>query len=106
MIGFHLIIAQKYRSDPQARVLELVGVIQDRELTAALLDLNDQMNNQLLRSSNRQRQGYNKQISRFERYKNNSAAERGPVQSPGSSDEAFSPDEVMTLGLPAGEYTA
>jgi hypothetical protein len=33
----------------QARVLELVGVVQHRELTASLLDINDQMNNQLLR---------------------------------------------------------
>ena len=34
---------------PQSRVLELVGVVQHRELTASLLEINDQMNNQLLR---------------------------------------------------------
>ena len=33
----------------QARILELIGLVQHRELTASLLDLNDQMNNQLLR---------------------------------------------------------
>jgi len=70
----------------QARILELIGLVQHRELTASLLDLNDQMNNQLLR---------------FERYKNNTSAERGAVKSPGSSDEAFSPDEVLTLAMPA-----
>ena len=36
---------------PQSRVLELVGVVQHRELTASLLEINDQMNNQLLRSN-------------------------------------------------------
>jgi len=35
----------------QARVLELVGLVQHRDLTASLLELNDQMNNQLLRCS-------------------------------------------------------
>ena len=33
----------------QARILELISLVQHRELTASLLDLNDQMNNQLLR---------------------------------------------------------
>merc|ERR1719237_1223912 len=70
----------------QARILELIGLVQHRELTASLLDLNDQMNNQLLR---------------FERYKNNTSAERGAVKSPVSSDDAFSPDEVLTLAMPA-----
>lgn len=69
----------------QSRVLELVGVVQHRELTASLLEINDQMNNQLLR---------------FERYKNNMAAERAPAQSPGSSDEAFSMDEVLSITQP------
>ena len=36
----------------QARILELIGLVQHRELTASLLDLNDQMNNQLLRFLN------------------------------------------------------
>jgi len=70
----------------QARVLELVGLVQHRDLTASLLELNDQMNNQLLR---------------FERYKNNTSAEIGAAKSPGSSDEAFSPDEVLSLTQPA-----
>ena len=34
---------------------------------------------------------------RFERYKNNTSAERGAVKSPVSSDDAFSPDEVMVM---------
>ena len=40
----------------QTRVLDLIGVVEDRELTSILLDINDNMNNQLLR---------------FERYNNN-----------------------------------
>ena len=36
-------------------------------------------------------------LCRFERYKNNTSAERGAVKSPGSSDEAFSPDEVQIV---------
>lgn len=42
--------------DMQARVVELIGVVENRELTSILLDVNDNMNNQLLR---------------FERYNNN-----------------------------------
>ena len=38
-------------------------------------------------------------LCRFERYKNNTSAERGAVKSPGSSDEAFSPDEVEIVSL-------
>ena len=36
-------------------------------------------------------------VNRFERYKNNTSAERGAVKSPVSSDDAFSPDEVMAI---------
>ena len=74
----------------QARVLELVGLVQHRDLTASLLELNDQMNNQLLRCS----AIHIYMFPRFERYKNNTSAEIGAAKSPGSSDEAFSPDEV------------
>ena len=48
-----------------------------------------------------------KNYFRFERYKNNTSAERGAVKSPVSSDDAFSPDEVLmmrlriTLSMPA-----
>ena len=38
-------------------------------------------------------------LCRFERYKNNTSAEKGAVKSPGSSDEAFSPDEVEIVSL-------
>ena len=34
---------------------------------------------------------------RFERYKNNTSAERGAVKSPVCSDDAFSPDEVLMI---------
>ena len=84
----------------QARILELIGLVQHRELTASLLDLNDQMNNQLLRffkSTDFLR--ITRWLCRFERYKNNTSAERGAVKSPGSSDEAFSPDEVQIVSL-------
>ena len=40
----------------QIRVLDLIGVVENRELTSILLDVNDNMNNQMLR---------------FERYNNN-----------------------------------
>merc|ERR1719206_984349 len=43
-------------SEMQARMLELIGVVENRELTSILLDVNDNMNNQMLR---------------FERYNNN-----------------------------------
>jgi len=43
-------------SEMQSRILELIGVVENRELTSILLDVNDNMNNQLLR---------------FERYNNN-----------------------------------
>jgi len=73
----------------QARILELIGLVQHRELTASLLEINDHMNNQLLR---------------FERYKNNSLAERPQEETPVSPDStdggAFSPDEVLSLTLP------
>ena len=42
---------------------------------------------------------YSMTLCRFERYKNNTSAERGAVKSPGSSDEAFSPDEVEIVSL-------
>ena len=47
--SFGLCLAFSVLSYPQARILELIGLVQHRELTASLLDLNDQMNNQLLR---------------------------------------------------------
>jgi len=59
----------------QARVLELIGIVQHREITASLLDINDNMNNELLR---------------FERYMNN-CGEKSKVKDP----EALSPDEVL-----------
>ena len=80
----------------QARVLQLVDLVQHRELTAALLELNDQMNNQLLRCPASQ----GSMFPRFERYKNNTSAEVGAAKSPGSSDEAFSPDEVNPAFIP------
>ena len=43
-------------TEMQARVVELIGVVENRELTSILLGVNDKMNNQLLR---------------FERYNNN-----------------------------------
>jgi len=65
----------------QARVLELIGVVQHREITATLLDINDNMNNELLR---------------FERYMNN-CGEKSKVKDP----EALSPDEIL-LQVPQG----
>jgi len=59
----------------QARVLELIGIVQHREITASLLDINDNMNNELLR---------------FERYMNN-CGEKSKRKDP----EALSPDEVL-----------
>eukprot|EP00090_Calanus_glacialis_P006459 TRINITY_DN15029_c0_g1_i1.p1 TRINITY_DN15029_c0_g1~~TRINITY_DN15029_c0_g1_i1.p1 ORF type:complete len:425 (+),score=129.60 TRINITY_DN15029_c0_g1_i1:53-1327(+) len=59
----------------QARVLELIGIVQHREITASLLDINDNMNNELLR---------------FERYMNN-CGEKSKVKDP----EALSPDEIL-----------
>jgi len=43
-------------TEMQARIVDLIGVVENRELTSILLDINDNMNNQLLR---------------FERYNNN-----------------------------------
>ena len=52
----------------QKRVMELIGVVENRELTSLLLDVNDNLNNQILR---------------YERYKAN-------VQSnPTSTDEVL-----------------
>ena len=67
----------------QARVLELIGIVQHREITASLLDINDNMNNELLR---------------FERYMNN-CGEKSKVKDP----EALSPNEVL-LKVPQGMY--
>ena len=67
----------------QARVLELIGIVQHREITASLLDINDKMNNELLR---------------FERYMNN-CGEKSKVKDP----EALSPDEIL-LQVPQGNY--
>ena len=33
----------------QKRVMELIGVVENRELTSLLLDVNDNLNNQILR---------------------------------------------------------
>jgi len=59
----------------QVRVLELIGIVQHREITATLLDINDNMNNEILR---------------FERYMNN-CGEKSKVKDP----EALSPDEIL-----------
>jgi len=65
----------------QARVLELISIVQHREITAILLDINDNMNNELLR---------------FERYMNN-CGEKSKEKDP----EALSPDEIL-LQVPQG----
>ena len=94
--SFGFCLAFSVLSYPQARILELIGLVQHRELTASLLDLNDQMNNQLLRFFSLHHHDISKKnYFRFERYKNNTSAERGAVKSPVSSDDAFSPDEVL-----------
>eukprot|EP00092_Neocalanus_flemingeri_P023902 GFUD01025928.1.p1 GENE.GFUD01025928.1~~GFUD01025928.1.p1 ORF type:complete len:441 (+),score=134.66 GFUD01025928.1:83-1405(+) len=66
----------------QARVLELIGIVQHREITANLLDINDNMNNELLR---------------FERYMNN-CGEKSKVKDP----EALTPDEIL-LQIPQAQ---
>jgi len=64
----------------QARVLDLLGVVENRELTSILLDLNDNMNNQLLR---------------FERY-NNNYNEKRPKE-----NVTLSMDDIL-LEVPSG----
>ena len=65
-------------------MLELIGIVQHREITANLLDINDNMNNELLR---------------FERYMNN-CGEKSKVKDP----EALSPDEIL-LQVPQGKFS-
>ena len=65
----------------QIRVLDLIGVVENRELTSILLDVNDNMNNQMLR---------------FERYNNNV---RGSSQAP---MEGLSTEEIL-LEVPLGK---
>ena len=64
------------------RVVELIEVVQHREITATLLDINDNMNNQLLR---------------FERYMNNCGE-----KSKSKDTEAFKPNEVL-MQVPKGK---
>ena len=52
----------------QKRVMELIGVVENRELTSLLLDVNDNLNNQILR---------------YERYKAN------VLNNPTSTDEVL-----------------
>jgi len=59
----------------QVRVVELIEVVQHREITATLLDINDNMNNQLLR---------------FERYMNNCGE-----KSKSKDMEVLKPNEVL-----------
>ena len=66
----------------QRRVVELVGVVENRELTSILLDVNDNLNNQMLR---------------YERYKANVKAK---VQ-----NNPTSTDEVL-LEIPGGQGRA
>eukprot|EP00092_Neocalanus_flemingeri_P017591 GFUD01019032.1.p1 GENE.GFUD01019032.1~~GFUD01019032.1.p1 ORF type:complete len:399 (+),score=125.56 GFUD01019032.1:45-1241(+) len=58
-------------TEMQTRVLDLIGVVENRELTSILLDINDNMNNQLLR---------------FERYNNNVT---------GKAPTGLSTDDIM-----------
>jgi len=70
-----LLDVSKTCKEMQVRVLELIGIVQHREITATLLDINDNMNNEILR---------------FERYMNN-CGEKSKVKDP----EALSPDEIL-----------
>ena len=64
------------------RVVELIEVVQHREITATLLDINDNMNNQLLR---------------FERYMNNCGE-----KSKSKDMEVLKPNEVL-MQVPEGK---
>ena len=66
----------------QRRVVELLGVVENRELTSHLLDVNDNINNQLLR---------------YERYNKNIPTAREAC----SSSQVTSTDDVL-LEVPAG----
>ena len=66
----------------QRRVVELLGVVENRELTSHLLDVNDNINNQLLR---------------YERYNKNIPTAREAF----SSSQVTSTDDVL-LEVPAG----
>ena len=76
-----LLDVSKTCKEMQVRVLELIGIVQHREITATLLDINDNMNNEILR---------------FERYMSN-CGEKSKVKDP----EALSPDEIL-LQVPQG----
>ena len=63
-------------------MLELIGVVENRELTSILLDVNDNMNNQMLR---------------FERYNNN-------VNGKATASGGISTEEIL-LEVPLGYLT-
>ena len=64
----------------QGRIMELVSVVQDRHITAQLLEINDKINNEMIR--------YERYLSKCKKLGH------------GKDPEAFSPDEVP-LQLPA-----
>jgi len=63
-------------------MLELIGVVENRELTSILLDVNDNMNNQMLR---------------FERYNNN-------VNGKATASGGISTEEML-LEVPLGHLS-